>query len=82
MKIIKDGKWNNLWKMELTCKKCEAVLEVEESDLIPIWVGGNFREDVDHEIGYECPVCANINSVSRDLLYERVRTEIEKKRPR
>lgn len=80
MKVLKPGKWNDPWKVELTCTKCEAILEVEEGDLLPIWVNGSYCESGDPAIGYTCGVCGKINAVPSKMIYERVRNEVEKKR--
>lgn len=37
MKIIKEGKWHQGWKEQVTCsiEGCGAVLEVDHEDIIP-----------------------------------------------
>lgn len=73
MKIIKEGKWSNVWSKEYPCKECQAVLLVSEEDLK--------HQDNEHDSNFfNCPVCNVVNYVSKSDLSTRVREELNKKR--
>ena len=70
MKVIKVGKKNNC-SMRVTCKKCDAVLEIESTDLTQVPVSRGF----DKEYLYTCPCCKKEqhlfpHQLSKELLFE------------
>lgn len=73
MKVIKEGIWSLPWSKECTCKECQAILEVAESDLKP---EGN-ATDSNY---YHCPLCGKVNYIDKKDLSTRVKEELNKRR--
>lgn len=74
MKVIKEGKVLKS-VMRVTCKKCEAELEIEAMDLTinppdPPYAGFDTYT-------YKCPCCFRINGLYRVQLTEEIRKEID-----
>ena len=53
MKVIKDN--YNKFPMEVTCERCDSVIELESED--------DLRDDGYSEFYWLCPLCMNINYV-------------------
>ena len=64
MKIIKEGK-KLINTMQVTCKKCEAVLEIEAKDLV-----GNSQDDEIYT--YKCPCCQRTQYIQTKNMSEEV----------
>lgn len=75
MKVLKEGKWNVPWTMEVTCTTCEARLLVEEGDV---------RTHTYHATGFTCTcsICGKTVHLAEKDIALRVREEVEKKHPR
>ncbi len=73
MKILKEGKWNLPWTMEVDCPTCEARLLVEEKDVKPTYnLSGSFY--------CECAICKKRIDLKAKDLPLRVQEEVDKKR--
>ena len=70
MKIIKEGK-KTVATMEVTCRNCEAVLEVQNTDL-------KYLADTIHDktyYKYTCPCCNRINFLTRKEMTKEILAE-------
>ena len=67
MKVIAEGK-KIIGTMEVTCGKCEAVLEIEAKDLS----FSNNANSVTPTYYYTCPCCSRTQYISHDELNEDV----------
>lgn len=74
MKVIKEGKKINA-TMRVTCKKCEAELEIQAGDIkkIPGW--GLFDRTTYY---YECPCCLRKNVLDSTDLTKKIRSDLNK----
>ncbi len=73
MKVLKEGKWNVPWTMEVTCTTCEAKLLVEEVDVKPTY-------DTHNAFYCLCAICGKENKLLAKDITLRVREAVEKKR--
>lgn len=74
MKILKEGKWNNPWKLQATCAEpnCGAVLEVEEAD---VQHPGDYISDY---YSFDCPVCGHATRIEEKYLPQRIKEKLNK----
>lgn len=76
MKVIKEGKLENV--MRVTCTTCKAELEIEANDII---LGHGDKSPISDgkQYYYKSPCCQNSNYLSYLKMPEGVRTGVFKK---
>lgn len=73
MKVLKEGKWNVPWTMEVDCRTCEARLLVEEPDVKPV-------DNESTKYYCVCAICGkHVDLPCKDIAL-RVRETVDKKR--
>lgn len=72
MKVIEEGKFKLAWTALVSCKKCEAKLEIEEGDVKPVDYGNGYH--------CACEVCGENIVLSDADLPLRIRAKCDKKR--
>ncbi len=72
MKILKEGKWKLPWIGEFSCSTCEAVLQVEESDVKPTY----------NKMTYfaTCTACGHPFDIPGKRLTQRLKEKLDQKR--
>lgn len=76
MKVLEEGKWKQVWSMEMSCpeKQCGAKLLVEEADVKPIDYSSK------NDFYAECGVCGGSMNMTSDKVPIRMQKELNKKR--
>jgi hypothetical protein len=76
MKVLEEGKWKQVWSMEMSCseKQCGAKLLVEEADVKP------FDYSSKNDFYAECAVCGARMSITSLMLPLRMQRDLNKKR--
>ena len=77
MKIIQEGKKEKC-SMEVTCRECGSILEIEPDD-IEVILDQNMGYMSLSNFKYTCPCCNRINLMSFDELSEDMKVELEKR---
>ena len=79
MKVIKAGREISK-TMEVECKTCGAILEVEASDLhkhrIPVTIGEPVSDKAKVYYTYTCACCARVQRVEAEELTEAIKFEL------
>lgn len=73
MKILKEGKWKLPWIGEFPCPTCEALLQVEESDVKPTYDKGSSYYTT-------CEACGHEFNVPGGKLPQRLKEQLDAKR--
>lgn len=77
MKIISKPDTN--WNTRHTCLHCEAVLEVDKSDIKSTYYDGDIRDPGYFKYTADCPICHVSFEILRSLLPKAVQLEIQNK---
>ncbi len=79
MKVIKEGKWNNPWSVEVVCPEpdCGATLLVEEKDVVA--EGDRYYDCKGYYV--LCPVCGKKVTVPAASVSPRVKRAAQDRRP-
>jgi ribosomal protein S27E len=77
MKVIKEGIWNAVWQLEVSCETCAAVLLAEEADLKSHWEP--VARTTEHYVN--CPSCKREILISAKMLTPRLVEKLEKREP-
>ena len=74
MKVLEQGKWQNLWTAEVLCKQsqCGAKLLIEEDDVK--------APDYSNGFTYTCPICGAVNYLNENDVPLRVTMKAAKGR--
>jgi hypothetical protein len=76
MKVIREGRWNEPWSVEVICSNvaCQATLELAEHDVLPSSRNGS-RYDC------RCCVCGFYTQIPADRIHLRIRMKADAARP-